>query len=154
MWFDEDAQINYDEGPLAHELEPERRHSVELETVGGGCARYTMTERTKRSVVLRKCIEFFAGFEPPMDSVETDRLFEEAMVNLARPRQADYDGAAKFLETFRAGPTLGEVRSRYVVEGDYHDRSHFTLVAVFNVRVEASLDQATIPSLFFFSSPG
>ena len=51
MYFDEDAQINYDEGPLDHEVEPERRHSVELETVGGATARYTMTERTKRSVV-------------------------------------------------------------------------------------------------------
>lgn len=141
MYFDEDNTINYDDGPLAHEVEPERRHSVELDCLDGRTARYTMTERTKRSVVLRRCIEFFAGFEPPMDSVETDRLFEEALVNLARPSAADYDGAAAFLKTFKAGPTLGEVRSRYTVEGDYFDETHFTLVAVLDVRVEASLEQ-------------
>ena len=76
-----------------------------------------------------------------MDSVETDRLFEEALVNLCRPEEPDFRGADAFLRTFRPGPSRGEVRCTYAVERDYHDPSHHTLVAVFHVRVEADLDQ-------------
>ena len=141
MWFEEDEDcINYDESPREEE-EAKRTYSVDLDCDDGGSCRYSITERSKHSVILGKCIEFFAGFEPPMDSVETDRLFEEALVNLCRPEEPDFRGADAFLRTFKPGPSRGEVRCTYAVERDYHDPSHHTLVAVFHVRVEADLDQ-------------
>ena len=115
---DDEDQINWNMDPVESEEEetgsaaaPERRHSVKLETVSGVDAHYTMSERSKNSIILRHCIEFFAGFEPPMDTArarvkppskadmrveeeqnrgdvvntqaQTDQLFEEAF---AMPR--------------------------------------------------------------------
>ena len=68
MWFEEDEDcINYDESPREEE-EAKRTYSVDLDCDDGGSCRYSITERSKHSVILGKCIEFFAGFEPPMPS--------------------------------------------------------------------------------------
>ena len=86
----------------------QRRYSVALD----GAASFSVCDRSKRSVALRRAIACFADYEPPFDSDQTSAMFEDALPAIARG-----EGAFEVTEGHRhlfVGGTLVQVAARMV----------------------------------------
>ena len=86
----------------------ERRYSVALD----GAASFSVCDRSKRSVALRRAIACFADYEPPFDSDQTSAMFEDALPAIARGEGA-FEGTDGHRHLF-VGGTLVQVAARVV----------------------------------------
>ena len=86
----------------------QRRYSVALD----GAASFSVCDRSKRSVALRRAIACFADYEPPFDSDQTSAMFEDALPAIARGEGA-FEGTEGHRHLF-VGGTLVQVAARMV----------------------------------------